>query len=131
MKHHKFSERSIERMGEVDTRLVKVAVRALELSPIDFGIPEHGGARTVEVQQQLFADDKSKCDGILKKSYHQSGNALDFYAYVKKEASWNRRHMFQIAAAFLQAANELGYRLEWGGLWTSWQDYPHVQLVEE
>jgi len=30
----------------------------------------------------------------------------------------------------MQAANELGYKLESGGLWNSFTDWPHVQLSE-
>lgn len=131
MRTHKLSTTSIARMQGIDLRLVDIAHRGLELSPIDFGIPEYGGLRTIEQQEKLFADGKSKADGVKKLSYHQSGKALDFYAYVDGKASWNKPHMFMVATALLQAANELGHRLEWGGLWVSWQDYPHVQLVDD
>ena len=98
------------------------------------------GNRTIELQQELYAKgrtdgkvtDISKVvtylDGVNKKSYHQSGRALDFYAYVDGKASWEKEHLAVVACSFLQAANELGYKLEWGGLWKSFQDMPHVQL---
>lgn len=124
----KFSKRSLKNREGVDPRLIEISDRALQLSPIDFGIPKYGGLRTAEDQAKLFDDGKSKCDGYIKKSYHQSGKALDFYAFVDGKASWEREHLAIVAAAFLQAAAESGYKLEWGGLWKSFQDFPHVQL---
>jgi hypothetical protein len=82
--------------------------------------------RTAEDQHDLYLDGKSKCDGYDNESYHQSGKALDFYAYVDGAGSWKREHLTEVAAAFLQAAATLGYKLEWGGFWP-W-DAPHVQI---
>lgn len=124
------SERSKQRREGVDYRLIEICNLALSISLVDFGIPEHGGLRTAEDQHQLYLDDKSKCDGIELKSRHQSGKALDFYAYVDGAASWNEHHLTQVAAAFLQAASELGYALRWGGHWKNFRDMPHVQLME-
>ena len=116
-------------MAGVDPRLIEVANLALQISPIDFGIPRDGGLRTTEVQQRLFDEGLSLLDGVNMKSYHQSGKALDFYAYVDGKASWDKHHMAIVGASFLQAAAALGYPLQWGGLWKSFKDYPHVQLV--
>ena len=126
-----FSDRSKQRMFGVDDLLVAVAYRALEISPIDFGIPALGGKRTADEQFKLFTAGKSKCDGTLKRSKHQDGRALDFYAFVDGSASWDERHLAVVAAAFLQAAGELGVRLEWGGLWRNFKDYPHVQIIKD
>lgn len=130
MEHHKFSARSIARMADIDPRLMVVAEGALKISPIDFGIPEFGGLRTAEDQQALHLQGKSKCDGVVKKSYHQTGRALDVYAYVDGKASWDKEHLAVIAAAMLQTAAKLGIELEWGGLWTSFYDGPHFQLPD-
>lgn len=119
----------------VDPRLVQIACRAIQITPIDFGIPSSGGLRTVAQQARLFANGKSKCDGYLKKSKHQSGRAIDFYAYVEGRASWNRHYLSLIATAFLQASCELCFYVQWGGLWNAWQypdgwrDMPHIQIV--
>lgn len=124
---NKFSKSSLAVLNTVNSELQEIANLALEICPIDFGIPSSGGLRTVDEQKLLFNEGKSKCDGTIKKSYHQSGNALDFYAYVDGRASWHKTHLAIIACAFLQAANQLGYELEWGGLWKHFQDMPHVQ----
>jgi peptidoglycan L-alanyl-D-glutamate endopeptidase CwlK len=125
------SKRSKERMRDVDDRLKLVCARALELSPIDFGIPQYGGLRTVEEQKGLFDEGLSKCDGVEFKSYHQSGKALDFFAYVDGKASWDELHLSLVGAAFLQAGSEMGIPLEWGGLWQNFKDYPHIQLKRD
>ena len=75
-------------MDGVNARLVDVAELALELSPIDFGIPELGGLRNADEQLLLFFNGKSQLDGTKKRSNHQSGKALDVFAYVDGKASW-------------------------------------------
>ncbi len=125
-----FSKRSLERMRGVDQRLQEVAHRALQITKIDFGIPEFGGRRLAEEQYKLYVAGKSKADGYLKRSNHQDGRALDVYAYVDNRASWEREHLAMVAAAMLQAAGELGVRLRWGGLWRSFEDLPHFELVD-
>ena len=125
------SSRSKANRQGVDSRLIEISDLAIQLTVIDFGIPSSGGLRTREEQRKLFDDGKSKADGTIKLSNHQSGRALDFYAYVDGKASWDEYHLAMVAAAFLQAASILGYELEWGGLWRSFKDYPHVQLPSE
>lgn len=126
----KFSQRSIERREGVDKRLIEISDLALEISPIDFGIPEHGGIRTANQQAKLYVQGKSKCDGHIKQSRHQSGKGLDFYAFVNGAATWDKHYLAVVGAAHLQAASILGYQLQWGGLWKSFPDYPHVELLE-
>jgi len=112
----------------VDGRLTEIVDLALTLSNVDFGIPSTGGLRTAETQARLFEEGVSQRDGVNKLSYHQSGKALDVYAYVDGRASWDKLDLALVAAAMLQAAAQLGYPLKWGGLWQSWQDYPHFEF---
>tara|TARA_R100001369_G_scaffold79578_1_gene109627 strand:+ start:23 stop:409 length:387 start_codon:yes stop_codon:yes gene_type:complete len=124
----KLGKNSLNNLVGVDERLIDIAEVAIKLSNIDFGIPSTGGLRTEEVQAKLFGDGVSKADGVNNKSYHQSGKALDVYAYVDGKASWDKLHLSLIAASMLQASSQLGYELKWGGLWKSWQDYPHFEI---
>ena len=133
----KFSEKSLARMEGVDVRIKEVMLRAIKLSKLDFGIPEYGGLRTAEEQEVLFQTGKSKADGYNKKSYHQTGKAVDVYAYVDGKASWDEHHLAMVATAVLQSASELGYSVRWGGLWKSYKtvnginygwDLPHFQI---
>jgi len=129
-KMFKLSNRSKENLEGVDKRIIEIVELALTISVIDFGIPKYGGLRTAGDQRTMFKKGASKCDGIEKKSAHQSGLAFDIFAYVDGSASWDRYHMTQLAAAILQSAALLGYGLEWGGLWRNYVDMPHFQLKE-
>ena len=126
----KLGKNSIKNLTGVDGRLIEIADLAITLSNIDFGIPSTGGLRSVEDQAKLFDDGKSKADGVNNKSYHQSGKAIDLFAFVDGKASWDKLHLALCAAAMLQAAAQLGYPLRWGGNWKSWQDMPHFELKD-
>lgn len=124
----KLGKNSINNLAGVDERLIEIAHLAVELTHIDFGIPSTGGWRTTETQAKLFEDGLSKADGVNGKSYHQTGKALDIYAYVNGKANYDHINLTHIAAAMLQASAQLGHELKWGGLWKSWQDMPHFEL---
>lgn len=126
----KLGKSSINNRAGVDPRLIEISDLAIRLSNIDFGIPSTGGLRTEADQAKLYTSGDSKCDGRTSKSYHQTGLALDVYAYVDGKASWDKLHLTLIAAVMLQAAAELGYKLKWGGNWKSWQDLPHFELED-
>jgi peptidoglycan L-alanyl-D-glutamate endopeptidase CwlK len=136
---YQFSSSSIHRMRDVDARLREIAHMALTISAVDFGIPEDGGLRTDDRQLALYKAGKSQLDGIKGVSNHQTGKALDFYAFVNGKASWDTQHLAMVAAAFLQAASLCGYKLKWGGFFKPYKihngddfksgwDYPHVEL---
>lgn len=126
---YSLSKNSLNNREGVDYRLLEVSDLAIQITTVDFGHPSFAGRRSAMQQNQLFSAGRSKCDGYSKISNHQSGNALDFYAFVDGKASWDELHLAMVAAAFLQAASILGYRLKWGGLWTNFKDMPHVELV--
>lgn len=123
---YKFSTSSLQRMKGIDPRLKQIAELAIIITPIDFGIPKDGGFRTPERQNALFNEGRSKLDGYKKIGPHQKGMALDVYAYVDGEASWDKMHLTIVAGAMLEAARQLGHTLTWGGWWP-W-DMPHFQL---
>lgn len=124
---YRLSARSLSHLEGTDPRIKQIVKRAIYLSKVDFGIPQDGGLRTAERQNELFKDKKSRCDGYSLKSYHQTGKAFDVYAYVDGKASWEPEHLALVAAALLQAANTLKINLEWGGLW-NYTDMPHFQI---
>lgn len=122
MSNFKFSQRSENNLKGVNPDLVKIVRRALQLSPVDFGITE--GLRTVERQRQLVAAGKSQ----TMNSRHISGHAVDVFAYPTSTGSWEWKYYEQIATAFKQAAKELDIPVEWGGDWKTLKDGPHFQL---
>ncbi|HEI9781990.1 TPA: M15 family metallopeptidase [Serratia marcescens] len=122
MTNFSFSERSKKNLQGVNPALIAVARRALELSPVDFGITE--GLRTMERQREMLRTGKSQ----TLKSRHLTGHAVDVVAYLGANISWEWKYYEQIAAAFKQAGKELGAVIEWGGDWKTLKDGPHFQL---
>ena len=119
-------------MVGVNPLLIAVVRRAIQITKVDFGIPEDGGLRNATRQNILYktVNNYKGPDGYEIVGEHQKGNAVDFFAYVDGHASWKKEHLAQVAAAFLQAAIELGVKIRWGGLFSTWSDMPHIELVE-
>lgn len=133
------SDRSKTNRIGVDSRLIQISDRAIQITKVDFGIDRDGGLRDNARQAELFKAGTSKCDGVTKRSPHQDGKALDVTAYVDGEAMWEHRYYAMIAVAFFQAANELGHRIRWGGMFKEGRtvdgvpygwDCPHFELVD-
>lgn len=110
-----FGPRSIHEISTIDPILQKILYVAITQSPIDFGLPDHGGRRDVETQYQLFMANRSKCDGVKIRSAHQDGTAFDIYAYVNGKGTWDPRYMRILAGVILSTALSMGYVLKWGG----------------
>ncbi len=117
-----FSPRSEQRLAGVRPDLVRVARRALELSPVDFAVIE--GLRTTKRQAQLLKAGASK----TMRSRHLTGHAIDVAPIIAGQVRWDWPPFHQIAAAMKQAAAELGVPIEWGGDWRTFKDGPHFQL---
>jgi peptidoglycan LD-endopeptidase CwlK len=130
---YSFGTKSQANMQGIDPRLAELMSRAIKKSPIDFGIPAGGGKRTPEQQHELFVAGKSKCDGYKVKSNHQSGLAVDVFAYIDGKASWDREHLALVAGVVLSEAIQMGLKVRWGGefgskVYKGW-DSPHFELV--
>ncbi|GJL40151.1 MULTISPECIES: M15 family metallopeptidase [Enterobacter cloacae complex] len=122
MDNFTFSSRSESNLEGVHPDLIQVARRALELSPMDFGITE--GLRSCTRQAQLFKSGKSQTIN----SRHLTGHAIDIIAYPTPAGSWDFADYELIASAFKQAARELNIAVEWGGDWKQFKDGVHFQL---
>lgn len=118
----KLSQRSKDRLVGVHPDLVKVVHRALELTPVDFGITE--GVRSLETQKKYVAEGKSK----TMKSRHLHGFAVDVVAYPKDKDTWNMKYYRMIADAFKQAAKEFNIPIVCGIDWVTFKDGPHIEL---
>ncbi len=107
----KLSRRSKSRLEGVDSNLVAVVNRAIQLTTIDFGVSE--GLRSLERQQELV--DKGASQTL--KSKHITGRAVDLVAYIGSSVSWELAVYDNIADAMKQAARELGVVIRWGAAW--------------
>ncbi|MCG8393352.1 MAG: M15 family metallopeptidase [Pseudomonadales bacterium] len=122
MMDYRFSKRSMGHLAEVHPHLAMVAVRALQLSPVDFGVTD--GKRTMAEQKQEVAEGDSQ----TLNSRHLTGHAIDVMAYVDGQGSWEWEDYEQIGEAFKAAADEIGVAITWGGDWESLRDGPHFEL---
>lgn len=135
MSKYQLSKNSLRNLDGVNAELVDVVKLAIQITKIDFGIPSNGGYRTAQRQAELYAQGRTtpgniitNADGVNSKSKHQTGKAVDVYAYVDGKASWDELHLSMVACAMLEAANRLGVDLRWGGLFKSIDDKPHFEL---
>lgn len=128
-----FSKRSHELLANVHPQLRLVAIRALQLSEVDFGIT--AGNRTVKEQAALYAKGRTapgpKVTWTMN-SRHIGGFAIDVAPYVNGKLEWDDNGKLglwpKIAAAFKAAAKELNVPIVWGGDWKTTKDRPHFEL---
>lgn len=137
----KLSKNSKINIKGIDARLIKLVNRVLKLSDIDFGIPQWGGFRTPQQQNNLFhkRPKVTQLDGFKRVSYHQSGFAFDIFVYDEHGACWDCTDKYitlsKLFKAEFQAMKDEGVfseeeRFEWGGDWIRFKDLPHFQLVK-
>ena len=108
----KLSTRSLGKLEGVDSRLIDVVERAIELTKVDFGVIY--GMRTVEEQEKLVAAGKSQ----TMKSNHLVGRAVDLMAYVDGKGCWELNVYDDLCDAMKEAAEELGTPIKWGAAWS-------------
>ena len=122
-----FGRTSKRRAKDVSQHLTDVAEEALATSSVDMTIPWRGGLRSAEQQNEIYKRKASKADGYIKKSYHQSGKALDVIPYFDGEGHYENvddkfidfaKLMFEIFEDRKDAGiiPENMY-LHWGGFW--------------
>ena len=111
-----FSSRSLAELQGVHPDLVQVARRAIELTPVDFGVLD--GIRTVEEQRENVA--KGVSQTMNSKHLPQEdglGHAVDLVPYVNGQYRWEMGAVHPVAAAVRTAAREFGVAIRWGGCW--------------
>jgi peptidoglycan L-alanyl-D-glutamate endopeptidase CwlK len=140
MTEHKLSRNSKKNIKGINKDLEKLVVRVLKKSVHDFGIPKSGGIRTAQEQNNLYHQRPkvSWLDGFKKKSYHQSGNAVDIFVYDEHGACWDCRSKYKDISSMMkeefdimkgEGLFEAYTALEWGGDWIRTKDLPHFQIV--
>lgn len=111
MSQFRLSERSKARLSGVHPDLIRVVMRAIEITKIDFGVTE--GLRTEKRQRELVDAGASK----TMNSRHITGHAVDLAAFVGREVRWDFGLYIQLAEAMRDAAREFGIPVVWGGSW--------------
>lgn len=123
---YQFGATSRKRMIGVDDRLLETINEALDWSDVDMTVPWRGGVRTAKQQRVIYDDGHSRADGYNKKSYHQSGFALDVIPWIGDSGSYTAikeiLYFAKIVFAifnYKKAIKEIDadVYLHWGGFW--------------
>lgn len=142
MVEFKLSKRSKGNLKGVDKRIIKLIERVIKKSTHDFGIPNEGGFRTAQEQNNLFhkRPKVTNLDGFKNKSYHQSGMAFDIFVYDEHGACWECIDKYlDIINVFKEEFEQMKHGeclfeenefFESGSDWR-WKDYPHMQVVKK
>ena len=93
----KLDARSVDRLRGVHADLVKVVLRAAEITDIDFMVTE--GVRTVMRQAELFKAGATR----TMKSKHLIGRAVDLAAIVDGDVRWDWNLYFLLAGVMKTA----------------------------
>lgn len=117
---YRLSLKSLNRLAGVHSDLVRVVVRAIQISATDFGV--HEGMRSIDRQRDLYKDGKSK----TMNSRHLYGGAADLWIWPLDWVDYTRWE--QMVDAMIRASAELNIPIECGADWKTFKDYPHFQL---
>ena len=126
----RFSKKSLDMLSnKVNPQLQDLMNRIIKVSKIDIGII--AGFRTAEEQNYIYNSQASKCDGYIKKSKHQDGNAIDFICYDNKDnkITYNIKYYYYIVGLAEQIARELNIKINCG-IWWSFEDGGHIEVVD-
>jgi peptidoglycan L-alanyl-D-glutamate endopeptidase CwlK len=136
---HKLSKSSKAHLEGVESIVDQIVKRVIKKSEHDFGIPQDGGKRTPQRQNNLFHKRPrvTHLDGFKKKSFHQTGWAWDIFIYDEHGACWDCKFKYEEVADLFKLEFDLmkeegiipdSYTLSWGGDWTKFRDLPHFEI---
>ena len=139
---YKFGKRSLDNLNGVNPLLINVLNRALEISPVDFGIIQ--GKRSIDEQRKNVAKGVSQTMNsrhLEECSIDENvcyGNAVDILpTAIKPGMNWDLKYFMPVLKAIKQAGDELGVELRFGVNWkndpslpieTKFIDAPHVEI---
>ena len=121
-----FGQRSEKCLKGVHPDLVRVARRALAITPADFGV--HCGLRSIEEQKVLVRTGRSR----TMNSRHLTGHAIDCHPWIDGDIPWHDWHRWSdLWWVMREAAIIEDVAIEWGGNWPRFRDGPHFQLPRD
>jgi peptidoglycan L-alanyl-D-glutamate endopeptidase CwlK len=121
----------LDKLEHCHARLKPAMLKVLSaMEALGFPMMVTDGIRSAEQQTALYAQGRTTpgpivtyCDGVTKKSNHQSGRACDCCFIVDGQPSWDGRLPWATYGACLKAVG-----LRWGGSWESIHDLPHAEI---
>lgn len=126
---------SLSNLEGVHPDMVLVVKRAIQITPIDFGVTE--GVRTIETQKNYVAEGSSTTMNSMhlpQKSIDPDDSteyswAVDLYCRDDKgTVTWKHEWFRLVVQAMMTAAILEGVPIKSGALWRTFQDSPHFEL---
>jgi peptidoglycan L-alanyl-D-glutamate endopeptidase CwlK len=134
----KYGKTSLANIATLEPIMQDVCLKAIDIMNRrkirrpDFGISS--GRRTAIEQNVLWQQGRTTPgpiityrDGYIVESTHQSGMAVDFFAYIDGGANYDAGNLALIAMCFAEAADALDLKWKWGGNFTSIFDGAHFE----
>ena len=118
----RFSKRSLNKLSTCHEDIQKVLKEAIKY--FDFSVL--CGHRDKQTQDEAYYQGFSKLKFPYSKHNKKPSLAVDVAPYP---IDWQDTLRFSfIAGVILTISNQMGVKLEWGGHWKRFKDYPHFQL---
>ena len=118
-----FSQKSINRIETCDPKLQVLFLEVVK--HYDCSILE--GYRNKADQNRYFAEGKSQLQYPRSKHNQLPSEGIDVAPYPIK---WNDRDGWYQFAGFVKGvASQLGVKVQWGGDWKTFKDFPHWELI--
>lgn len=133
--HHKFSQKSFDKLDTCHRELRALFKRVLEVCPLDITIIE--GHRSNERQQELFDTGMSKVGPGKSKHNNVPSMAVDVAPLTENGIEWENRELWLHFGGYVKGvAREMGIPIRWGGDWSgdfdfndqTFHDMPHFEL---
>ena len=137
--HHRFSQKSSEKLDTCHGELRVLFKRVLEVCPLDITIIE--GMRSNERQQELYDTGMSKLQaGQSKHNVTEKeplSRAVDVAPLTENGIEWENRELWLHFGGYVKGvAREMGIPIRWGGDWDgdfsfkdqTFHDMPHFEL---
>jgi peptidoglycan L-alanyl-D-glutamate endopeptidase CwlK len=134
----RYGKTSLANIATLEVLMQAVCHAAIEimnsrkLKQIDFGISS--ARRTAMEQNNKWQQGRTTPgliityrDGYEVESTHQTGWAVDFFAYLEGRANYDAGNLALIALCFAEAAQAHYLQWEWGGNFTSIFDGAHFE----
>jgi len=122
----KYSKKSLENLNSCEERLIRLFSEAIKTSPMDISVLS--GYRGKKEQNRLQTEGFSQL--IYPRSMHnkEPSLAIDVVPFPVDWADINRYRILSYHIKII--AWKLDLKIDWGGDWKNFPDYPHWQLQD-
>ena len=119
-----FSERSLNNLNTCDPDLIKLFTEVIKVYDCSILC----GHRNEEDQNKEYLEGNSKAEWPNSKHNSLPSQGVDVVPYPVDWEDLSRQHRF--ATTVYDIAMKLGIRVRWGGMFKSFYDSPHWQVIK-